>query len=86
MHDPRPPSRRRRQRTAHERELKRARDRRRYRRELAGLAVAPVPYSGAMVDYLIKVEWLKPEQKDDKCAIGDAIAAALADAAEADAK
>ena len=68
------------------RELKRARDRRRYRRELAGLAVAPVEYSDAIVAYLVKYDWLKKEKENDRDAIGDAIARAMQDAAEADQK
>lgn len=68
------------------RALRRARDRRRYRRELAGLAVAPVPFSSAVVDYLVKFEWLKGDEKTDKRCIGDAISRAMQEAAEADEK
>ncbi|MCK1447755.1 hypothetical protein IVB34_34455 [Bradyrhizobium sp. 2] len=77
---------RRRQTTDHERELKRARDRRRYRRELAGRRVAPVDYSDAMVDYLVKYEWLKASGRNDPRCIGDAISRAVREAAEADQK
>ena len=68
------------------RELRRARDRRRYRRQLAKLAVAPVEYSGAVVDYLIRWEWLEKDKAKDKNCIGDAIARAIQEAATADEK
>ncbi|MGV7219236.1 hypothetical protein [Bradyrhizobium sp. UFLA05-112] len=68
------------------REQKRARDRRRYQREVAGLRVAPVEYSGRMVDYLLKYEWLSRNGKDDPYQIGRAIRRAIQDAVELDRK
>ncbi|UGX95789.1 hypothetical protein G6321_00011875 [Bradyrhizobium barranii subsp. barranii] len=70
----------------HKRERKRARDRRRYRREIAGLKVAPVEYSGELVDYLAKYGWLRKSDKDNPHSIGRAISRAMKEAAELDAK
>ena len=65
-------------------ELKRARDRRHYRRQLAELAVAPVEYSGATIDYLEKYGWFhEGDDRDDPRCIGDAIARLVRDAVEA---
>ncbi|MCS3497482.1 hypothetical protein M2189_003559 [Bradyrhizobium japonicum] len=68
------------------RDRKRARDRRRYRREIAGLRVAPVEYSGELVDYLVKYSWLSKSKKDDVACIGKAISCAMHEAVELDEK
>jgi hypothetical protein len=63
---------------------RRARDRKHYRRQTVGRAVAPVEYSSAMVDYLVKWRWLDRGKDKDRHAIGDAISRAMLEAAEAD--
>jgi hypothetical protein len=68
------------------RELRRARDRRRYRRQLAGLRVAPVAYSDAVVTYLIKWLWLERDKAKDTACIGDAISRAIMESASSDEK
>jgi hypothetical protein len=65
------------------REQRRARDRRQYRRELAGLSVAPVEYDCAMVKYLIRWQWLDRDKASDPRCIGDAISRAMQEAATA---
>ncbi|MCA1390773.1 hypothetical protein I6F20_17035 [Bradyrhizobium sp. IC3123] len=67
------------------RERKRARDRRRYVREINGRRVAPVDYTSEMVNYLARYEWLEGS-RDDPRAIGDAIFRMVQDAVEADRK
>jgi hypothetical protein len=50
----------------------------RWRRNRAnGLAVAPVPYSGEIVDYLIRLHWLSEGLSYDRRAVGGAIARAV---------
>lgn len=68
------------------RQQRRARDRQRYRREAAGLAVAPVEYSRAMVGYLIRWHWLAQCDADNREKVGAAISRALQEAADADEK
>jgi hypothetical protein len=68
------------------RELRRARDRRRYQRRVAGLAVAEVEYSRDVVNYLVRWHWLDDSNAHDPRCIGDAIARAMQEAAEADRK
>ena len=63
------------------RERKRARDRRRYQRELAGRAIASVEYSPEVASYLARYGWLREGDT-----VGDAIARMLAEAVEADEK
>jgi hypothetical protein len=45
-------------------------------------AVAPVPYSGPVVDLLLKTGWLAEGDCGDRHAVGQAIARLLADSAK----
>ena len=65
-----------------ERELRRARDRRRYRRRAAHLAIAPTPYDDTILNYLIRLHWLAECDANDKTKIGEAIAAAVLESAQ----
>jgi hypothetical protein len=64
------------------RQQRRARDRRRYRRRIAGLAIAPVPYGETILNYLIRLHWLAASDANDKVKIGEAISAAVRESAE----
>jgi hypothetical protein len=69
----RPPSRR----------TRRARWQADYRqRQRNGEAVAPVPYGGAVVDFLISTKWLDQGQAADRHAVGAAIGRLMQDTAK----
>ena len=51
------------------------------RRQRDGIAIAPVPFDGKAVNFLIATHWLDPALADDRAEIGKAIAALIADAA-----
>jgi hypothetical protein len=50
-------------------------------RQKAGVAVAPVEFDAAVVDFLVRTAWLPPDEISDRSAVGKAIAAMLQDAA-----
>jgi hypothetical protein len=52
------------------------------RRQRSGEAVAPVPYGGAVVDFLVTTRWLDPAQAADRHAVGFAIGRMMQDAAK----
>ena len=71
---------------ARKREQRRARDRRRYQRRAAGLAIAPAPYCEMMLNYLIKLRWLAEGDANDKTKIGEALSAVVRKSAAASQK
>jgi hypothetical protein len=57
---------------------------RQYRaRQRAGIAIAPVPYDGKVVNFLIATHWLDAALADDRAEVGKAIRAMVAGAARA---
>ena len=65
------------------RQAARARDARYRQRAARGLATCPVEYSGDVVSFLLKTQWLAEREADDRRAIGRAISAALAEMVQA---
>jgi hypothetical protein len=56
---------------------------RRYRKNQAqGIGIAPTPYNGAIIDYLIRLRWLSEDVAGDRRAVGTAIGRLLADSAK----
>jgi len=50
-------------------------------RRKAGVAVAPVEYDAAVVDFLVRTHWLPPDELHDRASIGKALSAMVSDAA-----
>jgi hypothetical protein len=74
---PKPPS-----RAARRREQHRLRTARYRKNQADGKAVAPVPYDGVIVDYLIRLHWLSEADAYDRREVGTAIERLLADSAK----
>jgi len=51
-------------------------------RERTGVKIAPAPYDGQMVDFLVHTHWFDSAVADDQCEVGKAIGSAMKDAAK----
>jgi hypothetical protein len=67
---------------ARKRELRRLRTARYRRNQAGGVAVAPVPYNGEILNFLVRTHWLDEHDAYDRREVGAAIGRLLAASAK----